>query len=171
MNRTYTRKEFLHLVEKIRRRIPNVVLTTDVIVGFPTETEEEFQDTVRVMEEVQFDSAFIFKYSERPHTIAARKFPDDIPDEVKTDRIVRLNELQKKISYQKNRAHIGETHEVLIEQNFTKKSPDHFQGRNDGNKIVIFPKGDYRVGQFVNVKITEATPHALLGQVVEVLPK
>ncbi|NOX37206.1 MAG: tRNA (N6-isopentenyl adenosine(37)-C2)-methylthiotransferase MiaB [Calditrichaeota bacterium] len=171
MNRTYTRAEFLKLVEKIRRLMPDVVLTTDIIVGFPTETDEEFEDTVRVVETVQFDSAFIFKYSERPKTIAARKYPDDVQDEVKTERIVRLNEIQKKISYQKNCAHVGEVHEVLIEQEFTKKSPNHFQGRNEGNKIVIFPRGDYRKGQFVRVKILEATPHALRGEVVEVLEK
>ncbi len=171
MNRTYTQKEFLELVEKIRTLIPDVVLTTDIIVGFPTETDEEFDDTVRVVEQVEFDSAFIFKYSERPKTVAARRFPDDVPDEVKTERIVRLNEIQKKISYQKNLAHIGEVHEVLIEEEKTKKSPDHFQGRNDGNKIVIFPKGAYHKGQFVNVKILDATPHVLLGEVVTVLDK
>ncbi len=171
MNRTYTQKEFLDLVDKIRALIPDVVLTTDIIVGFPTETDAEFEDTVRVVETVQFDSAFIFKYSERPKTVAARRFPDDVPDEVKTERIVRLNDIQKKISYQKNLAHVGEIHEVLIEEEKTKKSPDHYQGRNDGNKIVIFPKGEYQKGQFVNVRILDATPHVLLGEVVEVLDK
>ncbi|RMF55144.1 MAG: tRNA (N6-isopentenyl adenosine(37)-C2)-methylthiotransferase MiaB [Calditrichaeota bacterium] len=171
MNRTYTQKEYLELVDEIRGLIPNIVLTTDIIVGFPTETDEEFEDTVKVMEQVVFDSAFIFKYSERPHTIAQRKFPDDVPDAVKTERIVRLNELQKTHSYQKNEAHIGEIHEVLIEQETTKKSPDEFQGRNDGNKIVIFPRGDYRKGQFVHVRITEVTAHVLRGEVVEVLSK
>lgn len=171
MNRTYTRREFLHLVEEIRSRIQDVVLTTDVIVGFPTETDEEFEDTVRVMQEVEFDSAFIFKYSERPRTIAARKYPDDVPEEVKTERIVRLNELQKEISLKKNRAHIGEVHEVLIEEEATKKSDLDFQGRNDGNKIVIFPRGAYRKGQFVRVKIRDATANVLRGEVVEVLEK
>jgi len=171
MNRTYTQKEFLDLVDKIRTLIPDVVLTTDIIVGFPTETDAEFEDTVRVVEQVQFDSAFIFKYSERPKTVAARRFPDDVPDEIKTERIVRLNDIQKKISYQKNLAHVGEIHEVLIEEEKTKKSPEHFQGRNDGNKIVIFPRGEYRKGQFVNVRILDATPHVLLGEVVEILDK
>ncbi len=171
MNRTYTQKEFLELVDKIRRLIPDVVLTTDIIVGFPTESDEEFEDTVKVVEQVQFDSAFIFKYSERPKTVAARRFPDDVPDEVKTERIVRLNDIQKKISYQKNLAHVGQVQEVLIEEETTKKSADHFQGRNDGNKIVIFPRGDYRKGQFVEVKILDATPHVLLGEVVTVLDK
>ncbi len=171
MNRTYTRAEFLRLVEKIRTLMPDVVLTTDIIVGFPTETDEEFQDTVQVVEEVQFDSAFIFKYSERPRTIAARKYPDDVPDAVKTERIVYLNDLQKKISYRKNRQHVGEIHEVLIEQEYTKRSPEHYQGRNEGNKIVVVPKGEYHKGQFVHVKILEAAPHALRGEVLAVLPK
>jgi len=171
MNRTYTQKEYLELVEKIRKLIPKVVLTTDIIVGFPTETDEEFEDTVKVIEAVQYDSAFIFKYSERPNTIAQRKYPDDVPEEKKTERIVRLNEIQKEISYRKNKAHIGEVHEVLIEEERTKKSEAEFQGRNDGNKIVILPAGSYRKGQFVRVKITEATPHVLKGEVVEILDK
>lgn len=168
MNRTYTREEFLHLVDDIRSHYADMVLTTDIIVGFPTETDEDFADTISVMESVQFDSAFIFKYSERPKTIAQRKFPDDVPEEVKTDRIVRLNELQREHSLKKNRAHIGQIHEVLIEDEKTKKSADDFQGRNDGNKIVIFPGGEYGTGQFVKVKIESATPHVLKGRVVEV---
>ncbi len=166
MNRTYTQAEFMRLVDEIRTHCPDVALTTDVIVGFPTETDEEFEDTYRVMQEVEFDSAFIFKYSERPGTIAARKYPDDVPEEKKTERIVRLNELQKEISLKKNRAHIGEVHRVLIEQESTRKSPHDFQGRNDGNKIVIFPAGDYRKGDFVEVKITDATAHVLKGEVI-----
>ncbi len=171
MNRTYSQKEYLELVDEIRRLCPRMVLTTDIIVGFPTETEEEFEDTVKVMEQVEYDSAFIFKYSERPHTVAQRKFPDDVPEAVKTERIVRLNEIQKKHSYQKNLAHIGEIQEVLLEEESTKKSPDEFQGRNDGNKIVIVPRGEYHKGQFVQVRITGATPHVLRGEVVEVLGK
>ena len=168
MNRTYTRKEFLNLVKEIRELIPDVALSTDVIVGFPTETDTEFEDTVRVMETVEFDSAFIFKYSERPGTIAARKFPDDVPEAKKTERIVRLNELQKDISLQKNRAHIGQTMEVLIEEERTRKSPHDFQGRTDGNKLVIFPAGQYHRGDFVQVQITDATAHVLKGRVVQV---
>lgn len=171
MNRTYTQKEFLELVDEIRELYPKMALSTDIIIGFPTEIDAEFEDTVAVMEEVKFDSAFIFKYSERPQTIAKRKFPDDVPEAAKKERIIRLNELQKRHSYQKNLAHIGETHEVLLDQEFTKKSPDDFQGRNDSNKIVIFPKGDYRKGQFLNVEITDATSHILRGRVVNVIDK
>ncbi|MEZ4746152.1 MAG: tRNA (N6-isopentenyl adenosine(37)-C2)-methylthiotransferase MiaB [Calditrichia bacterium] len=171
MNRTYTQKEYLDLVDEIRELYPQMALSTDIIVGFPTETDAEFAETLNVMEAVQYDSAFIFKYSERPQTIAKRKFPDDVPEPVKTERIVKLNEIQRRHSYQKNLAHIGQIHEVLIDQEFTKKSADEFQGRNDANKIVIFPKGDFRRGQFVNVEITDATVNILRGKVVEVLNK
>ena len=166
MNRTYTQEEFLKLVDEIRGLIPNVALTTDLIVGFPTETEKEFLDTLNVMQKVEFDSAFIFKYSERQGTIAARKYPDDVLEEQKTSRIVRLNEIQKVISLKKNQAHRTQVHEVLIEGEGTPKSPDDFQGRTDGNKLVIFPQGNYRVGEFITVKITDATPHVLKGQVI-----
>ena len=166
MNRTYTRKEFLDLVDEIRTLYPAMVLSTDIIVGFPTETEAEFEETVQVMEAVEFDSAYIFKYSERPQTIAQRKFPDDVPEEEKTRRIVKLNEIQKRHSYHKNLAHVGEIHAVLLEQESTKKSPDDYLGRNDGNKIVIIPKGGYRKGDFVRVQISDATPHVLRGTVV-----
>ncbi len=171
MNRTYTQAEYLALVDEIRELYPAMALSTDIIVGFPSESDAEFEETVAVMEKVRFDSAFIFKYSERPQTIAKRKFPDDVPETVKTQRIVRLNEIQKRHSYQRNLAHIGEVQEVLLDQEYTKKSPDEYQGRNDANKIVIFPKGLYRTGQFLNVRITDATANVLRGQVVEVLEK
>jgi tRNA-2-methylthio-N6-dimethylallyladenosine synthase len=167
MNRSYTQTEYLQLVYKIRNLYPDMVLTTDIIVGFSTETEKDFENTYKIMEEVEYDSAFIFKYSERPQTIARRKYPDNISDEIKTERIVKLNQLQKEISYKKNRAHLGQIHEVLIEQTTTKKSANDYQARNDGNKIVIIPKGQYQKGQLVNVKITDATPHVLKGIVLQ----
>ena len=163
MNRTYSKEDYLALVDDIRVHYPDMIITTDIIVGFPTETDSEFEDTINIIEKVQFDAAFIFKYSERKGTIAARRHPDDVPEEKKTERIVRLNELQNEISLEKNRRHIGEIHEVLIEQESTRKSPHDYQGRNDGNKIVIFPKGDYRRGDFVHVKICDATPNVLKG--------
>ena len=171
MNRTYTKKELLDLVDDIRGHYPDMVLTTDIIVGFPTETDDDFEDTVDVMEQVKFDSAFIFKYSERPKTIAERKYPDDVSEEKKTERIVRLNKIQKQHSIKKNQSHIGQIHEVLIEQESTKKSETDFQGRNDGNKIVIFPGGDYKTGQFVKVKIKDATSNVFRGEVVEICNK
>jgi len=171
MRRTYTHEDYLDLVTKIRTKCPEIVLTTDIIVGFPTETDKEFKDTVKIMQTAEFDSAFIFKYSERDGTLAQKKYPDDVPEEIKTERIIRLNELQKKHSLQKNRAHIGQQHDVLIEQEQTKKSDADIQGRNDGNKLVILPKGEYHIGQFVKTQITEATAHVLKGKVVEILNK
>ncbi|OGB61365.1 MAG: tRNA (N6-isopentenyl adenosine(37)-C2)-methylthiotransferase MiaB [Caldithrix sp. RBG_13_44_9] len=167
MNRTYTKEEYLKLVDDIRQHYPRIVITTDVIVGFPTETDEEFAETHEVMEKVQFDAAFIFKYSERKGTIAARKYPDDVSAEKKKERIVRLNELQNSISLRKNQAHIGEVQWVLIEEESTRKSLLDVQGRNDGNKIVIFPRDSHRKGDFVDVLIQGATPHVLRGKVVE----
>ncbi len=164
MNRTYSKEEFLDLVDEIRDFYPEMILTTDIIVGFPTETDEEFEDTFDVMQKVEFDSAFIFKYSERKGTIAAKRYPDDVSEEAKTERIVRLNELQKEISHTKNLAHIGQVHEVLIESLTTKKSDTDVQGRNDGNKLVILPGGDYGVGDFVTAKIIDASAHVLKGE-------
>lgn len=172
MNRTYTKEEYLHLVDTIRKKIPEVVLTTDIIVGFPTETDEEFEDTYRVMKEVEFDSAFIFKYSERENTVAARKYPDDVPEEKKTERIVRLNELQKEISLRKNRAHVGQLHEVLLEKQGTKKSEQQWQSRNDGNKIVLLNHQEgLKIGTFAKARIVDATAHVLFGEITEILNK
>lgn len=164
MRRTYSKAQYLDLVAQIREALPQVALTTDIIVGFPTETEEEFLDTVEVMDKVRFDSAFIFKYSERPGTLAAKKYSDDVTDEAKTSRIVRLNELQKEISLAKNRAYIGRTVQVLIERLGTKKSAADVQGRSDGNHLVILPGDGYRLGQMVTARITDATAHVLKGE-------
>ncbi len=166
MRRTYTQKQYLELVENIREAIPDITLTTDIIVGFPTETAAEFKDTENVVKKVRFDSAFIFKYSQRAGTLAAKKYPDDIAEEEKTRRIVSLNELQKKISLQKNKSHIGEIHDILLEKKSTKKSTQDYQGRNDGNKVVIIPKGPYQIGEFLRVKIQDAGAHTLMGTVI-----
>ncbi len=163
MDRTYTQEEFLGLVEKMRSRIPGLVLSTDIIVGFPTETEEEFEDTLKVISQVQFDSAFTFKYSERKGTIASKKYPDDVTDAQKTERIMRLNELQKGITYKKNKAHIGQTHTILIEPAISDKPSHNSVGRTDGNKLVLLSQNGYRMGEMVKVKVTDATPHALKG--------
>jgi len=166
MNRTYTKEEFLDLVDHIRATIPGVSLSTDIIVGFPTETAEEFDDTADVVRRVRFDTAFIFKYSERPNTLAARRLKDDVTEDEKTRRIVILNEIQRAISLEKNQAHVGRIEEILIEQESTKKSEDDYQGRTDSNRIVIVPKGSYKVGDFVTVEITEATTNVLKGRPV-----
>ncbi len=163
MDRTYTQKEFLGLVDTIRRACPRIALTTDIIIGFPSETDAEFEETFTVMEQVGFDAAFIFKYSQRQGTIAERKYPDDVPEEVKTERIVRLNDLQKGVSLKKNRAHIGQVQEVLIESRGTKRSAREFQGRNDANTLVTLPGGDYALGEMVQAEITDASAHTLKG--------
>jgi len=164
MNRTYTREEFLALVDKARQMVPGVALSTDIIVGFPTETDAEFEETVEVMNQVQFDSAFIFKYSERKGTIAQRKMPDDVPDAIKTERIVRLNDLQNEISLKKNEAYVGREEVVLIEQEQANKSPDMMVARTDTNKLVTLPKTGHKAGDLITIRVTGATPHALKGR-------
>jgi tRNA-2-methylthio-N6-dimethylallyladenosine synthase len=164
MNRTYTQKEFLDLVTFMRERMPDLALSTDVIVGFPTERDDEYQDTLKVMREVRFDSAFMFKYSERKQTIAERKFPDDVPEEVKTERLIELVEMQRKINFEQNQPHLGKTFEVLVEGK--AKKPDQLMGRNEANKIVVFADGGQQVGDFVDVQIDEVTPNTLIGGIV-----
>jgi len=164
MNRTYTQKEFLDLAAKMKKRVPDVSLSTDVIVGFSSETDEEFADTVKVMKEIEFDAAFMFKYSERKQTIASRKFADDVPDAIKTERIVELNEIQKEIVLRNNEKDVGKTLEVLVE-NASSRTPGAYFGRTDANKSVVFTGQNHASGDFVNVKITRATPNGLKGEV------
>ncbi len=169
MARTYTRKSFLDLVDKIRRTIPTVALTTDVIVGFPTETDEEFEETFDVMQQVVFDSAFTFKYSERQNTIAHRKYRDDVSEERKTERIVRLVELQKKHSLRRNQAEVGGMAEILVEGP-SRRDPDQWMGRTDGNKIVVFDHGlvPCKRGDLLTVRLENATANTLFGTPVSV---
>jgi len=164
MRRTYTQSEYLRLAHLIKTEMPDITITTDIIVGFPSETEEEFLDTLHVVKEVGFDAAFMFKYSERENTLASRKYPDDVPEEAKTSRITRLVDLQRKISLEKNTSHVGEIFEVLVEG--PAKKPYQSLGRNDGNKIVVFPNGRVNPGDFVNVRINEATPNTLIGELI-----
>jgi tRNA-2-methylthio-N6-dimethylallyladenosine synthase len=152
MRRTYTSQEFIDLADEIRAASPGICLSTDIIAGFPTETDAEFEATVAVLERVQFDSAFIFKYSERQDTIAQRKYPDDVAEAVKTERVVRLNALQKAISHRVNSAYVGRTLEVLLEGP-SRKSDADLIGRDDGNHGVVVPKGSLQPGQLVAVKI------------------
>jgi len=161
MDRTYTNEEFLNLVDKIRTKIPNVALSTDIIVGFPTETDGEFEDTLEVVAKVGFDIAFTFKYSERQGTIASKQYPDDVLEAIKTERLTTLLNIQKEITYQRNLAHIGEIQTVLLEPYPEAKNTNQIPGRTDGNTLVILPLGPYKGGDLVKVRITEATPHAL----------
>jgi len=162
MNRTYTREEFLRLVEHMRERIPGLVLTTDVIVGFPTESDSEYEETLELMNKVKFDSAFMFKYSERKNTIAQKKYPDDVPEEEKTRRITRLVDLQRDISFQCNQLSVGQTYEVLVEGK--SKKDNQLMGRNRGNKIVVFPDLGQKTGKYERVRVVEATTNTLIGE-------
>jgi tRNA-2-methylthio-N6-dimethylallyladenosine synthase len=164
MNRTYTLAEYLALVARIRRRCPDIVLTTDIIAGFCSETEAEFAETYDLVEQVGYHSAYIFKYSERKNTIAARKFADDVPDAVKAERVSRLVELQRGISLKKNRALIGKTVEVLVEGD--GKHADQWKARTDGNIVTVFPKtaDGVKPGSLIHVRITDATVTTLYAQ-------
>jgi len=164
MSRTYGHEDYLALVEDIRRRRSDIALTTDIICGFCTETEEEFLDTYRVMEEVGFHSAFIFKYSERKHTIAARKYPDDVPERVKSERVTRLVDLQKSISRRKNEELLGQTVAVLVEGD-AKKSSAQWMGRTDGNITVVWEKNGsgIRPGDCILITITRVSATTLFG--------
>lgn len=163
MNRTYTREEFIRLTEKIRRIMPDIALTTDIIVGFPTETEADHQETVDLVKIVGFDSAYIFKYSERKGTIASKKFPDDVPADVKTARIIELIDLQRALSLMKNRSKIGTSLDVLIEGE-SDKQPGFQMGKSEGNMTVIFPETPYAPGEIIPLEITDATIATLLAQ-------
>jgi len=165
MGRGYTRKEYLKLVEAIRSKGP-LVLTTDLICGFCGETDEEFQDTYDLMKEMEYQAAFVFKYSERKHTIAARKYSDDIPEQVKGYRTNQLIELQKEISLQKNQALIGAKVDVMIEGD-AKKSDQQWMGHTEANVTVVWPKDDLMrsPGDFASVFIQDATPSTLYGVV------
>ncbi|MFY7732154.1 MAG: tRNA (N6-isopentenyl adenosine(37)-C2)-methylthiotransferase MiaB [Bacteroidia bacterium] len=166
MNRTYDREWFKMRLDKIREVIPDCGISTDVITGFCTETEEEHQDTLSLFDYGKFDFAFMYKYSERSGTLAARRYKDDIPEEVKGRRLTEIIDLQHKNSIVKNNAEIGTTHIVLIEGT-SKKSELDAKGRNDQNKIVIFPIEHYKKGQYVKVLIERATITSLIGKIIE----
>ena len=160
MNRTYTQFEYLELINEMKRIIPNVAFSTDIIVGFPTETHEEFLDTKYVCEKVKFDHAYIFKYSERPNTRAALKFPDNVSAEEKTERIMELIDMQKTHSTERNSRWINHTQDILVE----RMKKDQIIGRNDANVLVYAPtKDEHKIGEIIKVEITSASPHGLKG--------
>jgi tRNA-2-methylthio-N6-dimethylallyladenosine synthase len=162
MNRKYTRQWYLDRVAAIRAAIPDCGISTDLFTGFHDETEEDFQLTLSLMREVGFDSAFMFKYSERPGTLASKTMPDNIPEEVKIERLNRMIALQNELSLASNRRDIGKTVEVLVE-GVSKRSREQWVGRTPQNKTVVFPRGDFRVGDLVKVKVTDATSATLLA--------
>ena len=165
MNRMHTREEYFALIDGIRQRIPDCAISQDMITGFPTETEEDHRDTLSLMEYVKYDFGFMFAYSERPGTLAARKIVDDVPEEVKKRRLTEIIDLQQAHSLYRTQAQVGNTVEVLIEGN-SKKSDQEWMGRNSQNTVVVFPKEDYKIGDFVMVKITDCTSTTLIGKAV-----
>ncbi len=168
MNRTYTREWYLAKVKRIREIMPDCGLSTDVISGFCTETEEEHKETLDLMEQCRFDMAYMFSYSERPGTLAARRYTDDVPEDVKKRRLEEIINLQNGHSRESYRNDIGKTFEVLIEGD-SKRSSDDWCGRNSQNKMVVFPKGNYNLekGDYVHVKISKATSATLIGEIVD----
>ncbi|MBC2837776.1 tRNA (N6-isopentenyl adenosine(37)-C2)-methylthiotransferase MiaB [Robiginitalea sp. SC105] len=162
MNRLHTRAEYFELIDNIRRLIPDCGISQDMIAGFPTETEEDHQQTLSLMDYVKYDFGFMFAYSERPGTLAARKLADDVPEEVKKRRLREIIGKQQEHSLERNRQHIGRVEEVLIEGP-SRKSDAQWMGRNTQNTVVVFPKEHYRVGEFVNVRIEDCTSATLLG--------
>lgn len=163
MNRLHTREEYFELIDTIRRLIPDCAISQDIISGFPTETEADHRDTLSLMDYVKYDFGFMFAYSERPGTMAARKLPDDVPAEVKKRRLSEIITLQREHSYVRTRQHLGKTEEVLIEGN-SKKSERDWMGRNSQNTVVVFPKENYKVGEFVLVHVTDCTSATLIGR-------
>ncbi|MBP5393442.1 MAG: tRNA (N6-isopentenyl adenosine(37)-C2)-methylthiotransferase MiaB [Bacteroidaceae bacterium] len=166
MNRKYTREWYLERVAAIRRIIPDCAISTDIFVGYSSETEEDHQQSLSLMQEVGYDSAFMFKYSERPGTYASKHLPDDVPEEVKIRRLNEIIALQNELSAQANRKCIGKQYEILVE-GISKRSKDELFGRTGQNKVVIVPRGNLRIGQTVPVVITESSSATLKGKVIE----
>ena len=165
MNRLHTREEYFELIDNIRRIIPDVAISQDMIAGFPTETEEDHQDTLSLMEYVKYDYGFMFAYSERPGTLAGRKMEDDVPADVKQRRLNEIQDLQRRHSLYRAQQHVGKVEEILIEK-ASKKSDKHWSGRNSQNTVAVFPKEHYKPGDFVNVKILDCTSATLIGEAV-----
>ncbi len=166
MNRKYTREWYLDRVAAIRRIIPDAGLSTDMFTGFYNESEEDFEQTLSLMREAAFDSAFMFKYSERPGTLASREMPDNVPEEVKIERLNRMIALQNELSLESNRRDIGREFEVLVEGP-SKRNREEFFGRTSQNKVVVFPRGETKPGDFIHVRVTDASSATLRGEIVD----
>ena len=165
MNRLHTREEYMTLIEKIRVIIPNCSISQDMISGFPTETEEDHQDTLSLMDFVKYNFGYMYSYSERPGTLAGRKMEDDVTDETKARRLQEIVDLQQKHAWFRSEEFIGQTVEVLVEK-VSKKSTEEFSGRNSQSITVVFPKENYKIGDFVNVRIISCTSGTLKGEAV-----
>ena len=167
MNRSYTREWYMAKVDRIRQIIPDCGISSDVIAGFCTETEEDHQDTLSMMAYARYDMSYMFFYSERPGTLAQRRYSDDIPEETKKRRLQEIVEMQNGLSKQSNEQDLGKLFKVLIE-NTSKRSETDWMGRNSQNKVIVFHKGnfDYKPGDYVTVKVNDCTPATLLGEIV-----
>ena len=166
MNRQHTRKEYLDLIKQIKSLIPNCGISHDMITGFPNETDEDHNQTLSLMKEVKYDFGYMFKYSERPGTFAAKKFEDNVDEEVKKVRLQEIIDLQQSHSKFRTKQYVGKTVEVLIEKE-SKKSSSHWAGRNEQNTVVVFPKKSHKIGDFVNVKINDCTSATLIGESID----
>lgn len=162
MNRRYNREWYMERVNTIKKNLPECTITTDIITGFCSEEEADHQDTLSLMKWAGFDYAYMFKYSERPGTIAAKKLTDDVPEEIKSRRLDEIIALQQELSHQSNLKDLGKTFSVLVEGT-SKRSADQMMGRNSQNKVVIFSGSDVQPGEYVNVLITRCTPATLIG--------
>ena len=165
MNRLHTRSEYMQLIDNIRKTIPDCGITQDMIAGFPTETEEDHHDTLSLMEYVKYDFGYMYAYSERPGTLAGRKMEDDVPETTKLRRLQEIVDLQRQHSAFRTKQFVGKTVEVLIEKE-SKKSDQDWSGRNSQSITVVFPKENYKIGEFVNVKITNCTSGTLIGEAI-----
>ena len=170
MNRLHTREEYLDLINRIRDIIPNCGISHDMITGFPSETERDHQDTLSLMEEVKYDFGYMFAYSERPGTYAARHFKDDISPEIKQRRLEEIITLQQKHSLERNKSFINKNCEVLIDKE-SKKSNDFWSGRTTENNVVVFPKYNFKLGDTVNVNISDCTTATLIGNINQLKAK
>jgi len=168
MNRTYTREWYMAKVKRIREIIPDCGISSDIIAGFCTETEDDHSDTLDMMQRSAYDMSYMFFYSERPGTLAARRYKDDIAEDIKKRRLKEIVELQNRLSYESNKKDVGKTFKVLIEGN-SKKSDADWMGRNSQNKVIVFPKEnyDYKKGDYVFVKVNDFTQATLIGEVVK----
>ena len=166
MNRKYTREEYLEKIDAIKRIIPGCGITTDIFVGYHNEDEEDHQQTLSLVKEVGFDSAFMFKYSERPGTYAAKHLPDNVPEDVKIARLNELIKLQTEVSAEQNKKDEGKEFTILIE-NFSKRSREQMMGRTEQNKAVVIDKGNHHIGEFVKVRITGSTSATLFGEEIK----
>ena len=166
MRRNHTREAYLELIKHFRTKIPGVEFSTDLISGFCGETEEEHADTLSLLSEVRYEMAYMFKYSERPRTLAERKFENDIPEDVKSRRLQEIMTLQRVHGTERTLAQKGKTYKVLIEGT-SKKRDDQFFGRNTFNTVVVFPKEDAKAGTYVNVKTLSCTVATLIGEITE----